>query len=179
MRQVVVVSGYPGAGKTTLAVPLAEALGFPLLAKDFIKEQLYDSLGPGPQDPLAWSRRLGSASMEVLWGLARWCPQVVLEANFRPRSPYERAKLAGLTAQLVEVYCRCPPEVASRRFAERARLSRHHPAHVLTALSPELLSEYGAPLALGPVLEVDTTRPIEVRPLADAVRTMLEAAQSS
>jgi dephospho-CoA kinase len=45
VRQVVVVSGAPGAGKSTLAVPLARALGFPLVSKDVIKESLFDSLG--------------------------------------------------------------------------------------------------------------------------------------
>ena len=35
---VIVVNGVPGAGKTTLARPLARALRVPLLAKDAIKE---------------------------------------------------------------------------------------------------------------------------------------------
>jgi adenylate kinase family enzyme len=44
-RRVVLVSGAPGAGKTTLASALAPALGFPLIAKDHIKETLVDVLG--------------------------------------------------------------------------------------------------------------------------------------
>lgn len=40
-----VVSGSPGAGKSTLAGPLASKLGFPLLSKDIIKETLFDQLG--------------------------------------------------------------------------------------------------------------------------------------
>jgi adenylate kinase family enzyme len=43
-RGVVLVSGAPGADKTTLAVPLAAALGLPLLSKDQIKETLFDAL---------------------------------------------------------------------------------------------------------------------------------------
>jgi adenylate kinase family enzyme len=39
-RVVVLVSGAPDAGKTALAVPLAAALGLPLLSKDQIKETL-------------------------------------------------------------------------------------------------------------------------------------------
>ena len=39
-----VIIGPPGAGKTTLARPLAKALGFALLSKDDIKEPLYDAL---------------------------------------------------------------------------------------------------------------------------------------
>jgi len=79
-RKLVYVSGAPGSGKTSLAVPLAAALGYALLAKDRIKETLHDAFGaPGPDR--AWSRRLGGAAMELLWALAADAPAVVIEAN--------------------------------------------------------------------------------------------------
>jgi predicted kinase len=84
-RKLVYVSGAPGSGKTSLAVPLAAALGYALLAKDRIKETLHDALG-APEPDRAWSRRLGGAAMELLWALAADAPAVVIEANFRPRS---------------------------------------------------------------------------------------------
>jgi predicted kinase len=34
----------PGAGKTSLAFPLAAELGYSLVTKDLIKETLYDAL---------------------------------------------------------------------------------------------------------------------------------------
>ena len=40
-----VLSGLPGSGKTTVARPLGEALGLPLLDKDHILEGLFESLG--------------------------------------------------------------------------------------------------------------------------------------
>jgi predicted kinase len=43
-RGFVIVSGPPGAGKSTLAIPLARRLGLPLLRKDHIKETLHDHL---------------------------------------------------------------------------------------------------------------------------------------
>ena len=67
-RRLVYVSGAPGAGKTTLAVPLAAELGWALLTKDRIKETLHDALGALEAD-LAWSRRLGAAAMELC---GRW-----------------------------------------------------------------------------------------------------------
>lgn len=43
-RRLVLVSGVPGTGKSTIAAPLAAALGLPLIAKDLIKEALADTL---------------------------------------------------------------------------------------------------------------------------------------
>ena len=123
-RRLVYVSGAPGSGKTSLAVPLAAELGYPLLAKDTIKETLHDALG-APEPDRARSRRLGAAAMELLWALAADAPAVVIEANFRPRSEYERAKLSGLAGQPVEVHCTCPPEVAVQRYNARVT----HPVH--------------------------------------------------
>ncbi|MGH8906064.1 MAG: AAA family ATPase [Egibacteraceae bacterium] len=176
IRQVVVVSGCPGAGKTTLAYPLAAELGFPLITKDVIKERLFDSFSPVPGDAFAWSRRLSDTAMELLWDLARTCPQVVLEANFRSRNGEEKAKLAALTSRPVEVYCSCPPAEAARRYAQRARTTDRHPAHVLKELSDKMLAEFDAPFGLGPVIMVDTTRPVDVPWLASAVREFLPVA---
>ncbi len=173
MRQVVLVSGAPGAGKSTLAVPLARALGFPLLAKDVIKEALFDALGHTCEDELASSRRLGATSMELLWRLAAECPEVVLEANFRSASAYERKRVQALGPAPVEVHCRVAPEIAAQRYDERGARSDHHPVHVLRTISPSALAEFQEPFALGPVIEVDTTSPVDVGAVADAVREAL------
>ncbi|MGC2007787.1 AAA family ATPase, partial [Trebonia sp.] len=119
MRRLVYVSGAPGAGKSSLAGPLAAELGFALLTKDTLKETLHDALG-APEPDLAWSRRLGGAAMELLWRLAADAPAVVIEANFRPHSELERGKLTGLAAlggRTVEVHCQCPAEVAAARYS--------------------------------------------------------------
>lgn len=171
-RRIVIVSGAPGAGKTSLAVPLAARLGFPLFSKDVLKQALTDALGDQDGD-LAWSRRIGGAAMETLWSLAANAPQAVLEANFRPHSDYERAKLAALDALIVEVHCDCGAEETARRFRERAKASGHHAAHPLKELPPDLLAEYDRPVATGPVIEVDTRGPVDLNALVEAVHRAL------
>ncbi|MGH8284210.1 MAG: AAA family ATPase [Steroidobacteraceae bacterium] len=56
---LIIVTGLPASGKTTLARGLAARHRVPLLAKDLVKEPLLDALGA--EDALA-SRRLSDAS---------------------------------------------------------------------------------------------------------------------
>jgi predicted kinase len=194
-RRLVLVSGPPGAGKTTLAVPLAAELGFALLAKDRIKETLHDALGFDADR--AWSRKLGAATMELLWALAADAPAAVLEANFWSDHPLNAERVRALDARTVEVYCSCPLEECLRRYAARA--ASRHSVHVFDrelglaagtaaatgsataqaapALADEPLTETFArsaqPMRLGPVVTVDTTRPVDVAALAATVQQLL------
>ncbi|MGA7521707.1 MAG: AAA family ATPase [Acidobacteriaceae bacterium] len=177
-RRIVIVSGPPASGKTTLARPLARHLGFALLSKDDIKESLYISMGGAPGD-LDLSRRSGDAAMDLLWVLATRCPAVVIEANFRTRSLQERARVAALDGKIVEIYCRVPLEEASRRFAERAREARHHPAHPLAEMPPERMAEYDGPFGMSPVIEIDTTRPVDLLALVQRVSSSWTLEESS
>jgi predicted kinase len=177
-HRIILVSGPPASGKTTVARPLAAALGYALLTKDEVKEALFTAM-QGPAGDLEFSRKIGGAAMEVLWALAPQCPRVVVEANFRTRSSYERGKVAALEGRIVEVHCRLPLQEASRRFAQRAREERHHPAHALQEISLEQLAEYAEPFAMNPVIEVDTSTPVDVRELADRIGRILEGSGSS
>ena len=152
-----------------MAEPLAQALGFALLSKDPIKEALFDALDGRPGD-LVQSRRFSDAAIEVMLALAVQCPQVVLEANFHPRNPRERERIKNLSAKIVEVYCTCSPEEIARRYAGRAASTRHHLAHALTSLSPELLADYDGPVGIGTLISIDTTRPVSMEDLVRRIQ---------
>ena len=169
-RSIILVSGAPATGKSTLARSLAESFRFALISKDTLKESLFDSLGTrlGEQidSPEELSRVLSRAAMELLWSLAPHCPDVILEANFRPKSEHERARFAALDGRKLEVYCHCTPEEAARRFQKRAEIARHHPAHSMKHISAEMLREYDRPFGLCPVIDVDTERAVDAAEVA-------------
>lgn len=177
-RRIVLVSGAPGAGKSTLARPLALALGMPLFTKDSLKESLADSLGLG-DGSATWSSQLGGAAMELMWMLATQTPCAVLEANFRPHSIYERAKIQSLGAVVVEVHCSCSPDEAARRYTERGNRSEQHAIHVLRAMTPDQMVEYDRPMAVGKVLVVDTNLPVNIPTLAMDVAAAFSSAELS
>ncbi len=82
---LVIVSGAPASGKSSLARRLAHDLRLPLLSKDELKECLADALG-APAD-VAGSTRLGTAAHGFLYRvaealLAAGC-RVIVESNFR------------------------------------------------------------------------------------------------
>lgn len=170
MSRLVYVSGKLGAGKSSLAFPLAAELRYSLVTKDLIKETLHDALYVPGEDELdqAWSRRLGGASMELLWVLAACAGDMVIEANFHPYSEREVSKLRGLGNRVVEVHCACPAEVAVARYNARQR----HDVHWLTTATLATMDEYDRPVGIGPLITVDTTVPIDIASVAAEVRRL-------
>lgn len=170
LRRTLLISGPPGAGKSTLAAPLAEALGFALYSKDVIKEALFDRLVFEPSEDIP-SDTLSSAAMELLFELAAQHQRVVLDANFKPDDAHQCKRLATLGGTIVEVHCRCDPDELIRRYAQRA--DSRHPAHALKYLTPELIARHARPMSFGRVIEVDTNSPVDFPALLQHVREAL------
>ena len=122
----------------------------------------------------AWGSEFASIHLfRRLWALAADAPAVVLDANFWPDDPRPPARLRALSTAPVEVHCQCPVSECMRRYADRAP-SRHlvH-ADGVRNVAVEAFARSARPMALGPVLVVDTTRPVDIQAVAADVRRVL------
>jgi predicted kinase len=172
---LVVVSGAPGTGKSTIARELGAGLRFCVLPLDPIKEALADVLGLGDED---WSNRVGDAAAEVVFRLAAGGADAIAEGWWRgDRRDRAVAEFAGAA----EVFCHCDPDLAGSRVAARLGAGRHpihrdaiNPAGVGAAAHIASLAATVTPLGLGgPLVEVDTGQPGAAAQAVLAVRAVL------
>ena len=126
---LIVITGLPGSGKTTLARQLAKAHRVALLAKDDIKEPLLEVLKGTVDD----SRRVSDAAFRVLFTQAQQlllagC-DLIIEGNFRASE--HAAALGALTGagalRRVQILCRVPEPLRQAALLARARIQ--HPGH--------------------------------------------------
>jgi predicted kinase len=162
---LVVVSGPPGSGTTTLAHALARALPCPAICRDELKEGLAHGAAeysPVPGDALAYR------TLEVFFGCVRFLVEsgvtLVAEASFQHRlwEPGLRPLLDSARVRIV--HCRVEPAVAHERIRRRAH---DQPARRAVHGDPSLEDPFETfrqafesfdPVRLGvPTIEVDTT----------------------
>jgi predicted kinase len=160
---LVIVTGPPAAGKTTIARALAARLRLALIAKDTIKEALFDGLGSGD---LAWSQRLGTGTCLALLALTEESvaagASLVLEANFVRGGEIE-TRLAALPARFLQIHCSAPLEVLLARYAGRERHPGHVDAERIEALRDAVATARHDPLDLpGKLVRLDTSGHVEI-----------------
>ena len=162
---LIIVTGLPATGKTTIARSISARIRAPLFSKDEYKETLFDSLGTKDRE---WSRSIGRAAIDLMYSDVASCMRVgltcVVESNFKPEFDNERMGklLDEYRVSSVQVLCKADGSVVYDRFSQRASSGDRHPGHndagSLDELRPVLMRGRAEPLAVpGPLIEIDTT----------------------
>lgn len=181
---LLVVTGYPASGKTTLARRLGELLGVPVISKDDIKEPLGEVLGTGDVE---WSHKLGQATYAVMFSVVDAIlssgQSVLVEANFEAKSGGNsiRRLVAEHGVPCARVVMTADGEVLLQRYRDRAAAGERHPVHLdaqnEARLAELVCSPYEPPDVPGPLIEVDgdDLDAVDVRAIARSVVEALSA----
>jgi predicted kinase len=162
---VIVVTGRPGSGKTTLAHALARRIACPALCRDEFKEGYVHTLGGthaslGPDINL----RLYNIFFETVDFIVSKGISAVIEAAFQHKVWEPKLIHLAEIARVAVVVCTVEPMLARSRFIERgladAARERFHGDNAVQAAKSGLelaVGEYDPPHMDLPTLTVDTT----------------------
>jgi predicted kinase len=162
---IIIVTGRPAAGKSTLAKWLSQELKFPFVSKDNIREELFDRLGWRDRK---WAQELGKASVDMMFYFARAELEVghsiIMDNSFYPpvSNPRFQALKEKYHAESIQIVCNSDRETLFQRFKSRANSGSRHPGHGDQAVLDELYANLAANSSQileigGSVIEVDTT----------------------
>lgn len=181
---LVAVSGPPGMGKTTLAHTLADALSWPAVCRDEIKERIA-AAGTDPAESL--DLKTLEAFFHTLGDLLKSGTSLVAEAAFQDRLWRPGLESLADLADIRIIRCVVDPELARTRITHRAATQPSRSVHGDAAFLHRIAEgqrpiESWVPIALDvPSLVVDTTqgwKPSLARIVEFATRTRPPAADS-
>ncbi|MDD4106825.1 MAG: AAA family ATPase [Candidatus Shapirobacteria bacterium] len=138
---LIIVSGPPCSGKTTLVTAIAQKFNLPLITKDSLKEILFDTVGWKDRE---WSKKIGSASFSIMHyildSLMATGQSIIIEGNFKTEfeSQYLSPRLNKYNYHSVQIMCQCDGQILFKRFKQRSESGNRHPGHCDTDNYDEL-----------------------------------------
>jgi len=180
---LIIVSGPPSTGKTTLAKAISQKYNFPLITKDNLKEILFDTIGWKDRD---WSKRLGKSSFVLLHYILDSFmitgQALIIEGNFKPgfESQEIKDRLEKFNYSAVQIMCQTDGQILFDRFKTRSESGQRHPGHCDTGnyeeLKPDLLKGKYEPLDINsPIITFDSTDlgHLDYQPIFDQLNSLI------
>ncbi|MEM7336120.1 MAG: ATP-binding protein [Chloroflexota bacterium] len=134
---LIIITGLPASGKSTLAAWLGQQLSIPVLSKDAIREILFDELGWSDR---AWASKLGVATIQLMFHFAtsqlNANGAVIMDNLFAPdvSTPQFNHLQEKTDAKIIQIVCQASFQTCFRRFEHRAIHENRHPGHGDTAV---------------------------------------------
>lgn len=195
--ELIIIAGMPATGKSTVAGEIGKALGMPILEKDDIKEEMFDTIG---YTDLIQKRALDTAATNILLRntevLLKSGVSLILVNNFdSAMAPTVQSMIDRCGCRCVTVFLNGDPEVLYQRYVERDKKNSRHLGHTfIDRYPPQPSDPVGLPMTrqyfadrfekqgmaefqlAGKRINVDATYPetINVQALIQKIRAALE-----
>ena len=195
--KIIILTGMPASGKSTIAARLSKEFQLPILEKDYFKESLFDTLG---FENYAQKRKLDHAANGVLLcaveSLMKQKVPMIIDNNFDTASGEKLNQLVNdYHCDCITIFLGGNMDAFYQRYVKRDQLHLRHLGHVLQEHYPpregdsldytmtrEEFSEkfekrgMGSFTCKGERIEVDATYPekIDLEKLVEQVGVLME-----
>lgn len=164
---LIVVTGRPASGKTTLAHTLARKIRCPVISRDEIKEGLINTVKAVEKIEYRAKWHVYDAFFGVVELLLSKKITFIAEAAFQHKLWIPKLELLESIAEIKIIYCRIDPELARLRFIQRGlsdpQRAFFHSDRAVQVAEEEILpiGNYNRPRMNVPTLTVNTSNGYE------------------
>lgn len=131
-KLMIIVTGAPATGKTTLSRNLAERFKFPVINKDETKELIFNNLEIKGKD---WKVKIDITSLQLTLLLTEKLAQTgkifIIEGNFENK--YSRESFLDIKSRynykMLQLFCHTQEETLYERYIRRDNSGERHPVH--------------------------------------------------